>query len=234
MPPPCTAMPARRRSPRELTRFADPPNTTTPGAAAGQSAAVAQATATPAGNSAQTAAATIPQLLSSAATSAAARVGRRTDLPWPLSLVYNTINDFLTMGLPTPTNNWIGLSSTWYSAILKQTLQAYFGVGVGNFGWSIGQQAFNGPLGTTAGAGGALHPVTGICRPRRRWLDFFALGGRPGVGAPGVGEPGVGHQGRPAVGTGELGLGAPGAAEQGATKVMSTNFVDGASGAPGQ
>ena len=50
----------------QLTRFAIrriPP----PRARGGQSAAVAQATATPAGNSAQTIAATIPQLLSSAA-----------------------------------------------------------------------------------------------------------------------------------------------------------------------
>jgi hypothetical protein len=31
-------------------------------------------------------------------------------------------------------------------------------VGIGNFGWSIGQQTFNGPLGTTAGAGGAFIP----------------------------------------------------------------------------
>ena len=142
----------------ELTRFMDPPNTTTPGAAGGQSAAVAQATATPAGNSAQTAAATIPQVLSSAATSQPL-ASAATNLPWPLSLVYNTIHDFLTMGLPTPTNNWLGLSSGQYTAILKQTTGlAYFSNGMASFGWSIGQQAFNGPLGTTAGSGGAFIP----------------------------------------------------------------------------
>src|SRR5262249_58601619 len=44
----------------ELSRFIDPPNTTTPGAVGGQSAAVAQASATPAGDAAQTVSATIP------------------------------------------------------------------------------------------------------------------------------------------------------------------------------
>ena len=73
-------------------------------------------------------------------------------------LICNTIHDFLTMGLPTPTNNWIGLAPGQYTAIIKQTLQAYFAVGIGNFGWSIGQQTFNGPLGTTAGSGGAFIP----------------------------------------------------------------------------
>ena len=51
----------------ELTRFIEPPNTTTPGAVGGQSAAVAQATATPAGNSAQTIASTVTQLIASRA-----------------------------------------------------------------------------------------------------------------------------------------------------------------------
>ena len=73
-------------------------------------------------------------------------------------LVWNTIQDFLTYGLPTPTNNWIGLAPGQYTAYLKQTLQAYFAVGIGNFGWSIGQQTFNGALGTTAGSGGAFIP----------------------------------------------------------------------------
>ena len=100
----------------QLTQFTDPPNTTTPSAAGDQSAAVAQATATPAGSSAQTIAATIPKLLSSAAAPQAAQAvsmsTASTSLPWPLSLIYDTVNDFLTMGLPTPTNNWLGLNSS--------------------------------------------------------------------------------------------------------------------------
>jgi PPE-repeat protein len=141
----------------ELSQFTDPPNTTTPDAAGDQSAAVAQTTATPAGNSAQTTAATVSQLIASVPQA----LQQLSVAPAQITqngLIYNTIHDFLTMGLPTPTNNWLGLAPGQYTAIIKQTLQAYFAVGIGNFGWSIGQQAFNGPLGTTAGAGGAFIP----------------------------------------------------------------------------
>jgi PPE-repeat protein len=212
----------------QLARFMDPPNTTTPGAAGGQSAAVAQANATPAGNSAQTIAATIPQLLSGAATQ---QLGVSPAAITQNGLIYNTIHDFLTMGLPTPTNNWIGLAPGQFTAIVKQTLQAYFGLGIGNFGWSIGQQTFNGPLGTTAGAGGAFIPSPA----------FAALS----AGGWTVAHPGAGLASAhlasanmaSAAKVGQLSVparwfGAPGAAEQGATKVMSTNFVNGASGAP--
>ena len=154
----------------------DPPNTTTPDAAGGQSAAVAQATATPAGNSAQTVASTIPQLLSSAATPQALQPSAAATayLPWPSSLIYNTINNFLTKGLPTPTNNWLGLAPSQYTAILKQTLQAYFGVGLGQL-WvlRIGQQTGQRPGydGRAAAAPGFRHrslppwePVAGLLR----------------------------------------------------------------------
>ena len=216
----------------QLTQFTDPPNTTTPSAAGDQSAAVAQATATPAGNSAQTIAATIPQLLSSAAAPQAAQAvstsTASTSLPWPLSLIYDTVNDFLTMGLPTPTNNWIGLSPTWYNAILKQTLQAYFGLGVGNFGLSIGQQLFNGPLGTTAGAGGAFIPSP----------QFAALG----AGGWTFAHPSAGFASASlssSIKVGGLSVpaswanGAPGAAEQAATKMVGTNLVGSPGAAPG-
>jgi PPE-repeat protein len=142
----------------ELSQFVDPPNTTTADAAGSQSAAVAQASATPAGQSAQTTASAVTQLIASvpqALTHLSLAPAAATDSH---GLIWNTIQDFLTMGLPTPTNNWAGLAPGQYSAILKQTLQAYFAVGIANFGWSIGQQAFNGPLGTTAGAGGAFIP----------------------------------------------------------------------------
>jgi PPE-repeat protein len=214
----------------ELTRFMDPPNTTTPGAAAGQSAAVEQASATPAGNSAQIVGTTIPQLLSSAATQPLASPAA-SNLPWPLSLVYDTIHDFLTMGLPTPTNNWLGLAPGQYTAIIKQTLQAYFGLGIGNFGWSIGQQTFNGPVGTTAGSGGAFIPSPA----------FAALSaGGWGVFHPGAGLASAHLASANLAGAAKVGqlsvpsswFGSAGAAEQGATKAMSTNFVNAASGAP--
>jgi hypothetical protein len=159
-----------------LTRFISPPNTTTPDGEAAQFAAVSQAVSTPAGNSGQTAAAAVTSELVPAATvpQVLQNLGSVVGSVWPFSLIYNTVNDFLLYGLPTPTNNWIGLSTTWYSAILKQTLQAYFGVGIGNFGWSIGQQTFQG-IGTTAGAGGAWYPT-----PQFAGLH---LGGISGVSA---------------------------------------------------
>ena len=65
----------------------------------------------------------------------------------------------MTYGLPTPTNNWIGLSPSQYGVVLKQTTSLWYETNrLANFGWSIGQQTFNGPLGTTAGAGGAFIP----------------------------------------------------------------------------
>jgi PPE-repeat protein len=209
----------------QLAQFSDPPNTTTPAAAGGQSAAVAQATATPAGDSAQTITATIPQLLSGAAAPAqqAAASPAASTLPWPLSLVQDTITNLLTQGLPTPTNNWLGLAPGQYTAIIKQTLQAYFGLGVGNFGWSIGQQTFNGPLGSTAGSGGAWFPTP----------QFSALG------AGGWAAPHAAHGVSATLSSGARigGLsvpvswtGAPGTTEGAATKLVSTSVLGGEPG----
>ncbi len=217
----------------QLTQFADPPNTTTPSAAGDQSAAVAQATATPAGSSAQTIAATIPQLLSSAAAPQAAQAvstsAASTSLPWPLSLIYNTVNDFLTMGLPTPTNNWLGLNSSVYTVVLKQfTGLAYFSNGMASFGMSIGQQLFNGPLGTTAGSDGAFIPSP----------QYAALG----AGGWTFAHPSAGFASASlssSIKVGGLSVpaswanGAPGAAEQAATKVVGTNMVGSPGAAPG-
>ena len=143
----------------ELSRFLDPPSTTTAGAPGGQSAAVAQATATPAGESAQTVAsavtqliASVPQALSQLSTAPAAATTSH-------GLIWNTIENFLTYGLPTPTNNWMGIPANWANPLVKQsTSLAYFSNGMASFGMSIGQQTFNGPLGTTAGSGGAFIP----------------------------------------------------------------------------
>jgi PPE-repeat protein len=170
----------------KLTPFTAAPNTTTPDGEARQFAAVAQATATPAGNSAQTAAqatanataqvtsaAAAPQAVQQVSTAAAA-----SSTNGPFTWLTNAIKDFFTYGLPTPTNNYLGLTPANYSTIIKQTLQAYFGVGIGNFGWSIGQQTFNG-LGTTAGSAGAWYPT-----PQFAGL---ALGHAGGIGAHGGG-----------------------------------------------
>jgi len=111
----------------QLTPFASPPQTTTPNAAANQAGAVSNANST-----------------TSAATA--------TQATGPFALLQNTIEDFLTEGLPTPTNNWIGLAPADYTAIIKQTLQAYFAVGTANFGWSIGQTAYNPPAAAATAA----------------------------------------------------------------------------------
>jgi PPE-repeat protein len=163
----------------QLTPFAPPPETTEPDADSKQFAAVAQAATQPAGNTAQTTANTSSQLTVTAAPQQvvqAAAAPAATDPPGPFSWLTNTITDFLTYGLPTPTNNWLGLAPGQYTAIIKQTLQAYFAVGIANFGWSIGQQTFNG-LGTTAGASGAWFPT-----PQFASLGLGNLGGLGHVG----------------------------------------------------
>lgn len=130
----------------ELRRFSTPPNTTNP---VGADAA------------AQSTAPTIPQLLSSAALPQAAHqlaVAEAAGTSDVLIIADTPIRTVPLLGwLPTPENNWAGLYPGMYTAI-RQTLQAYFGVGIGNFGWSIAQQLQPG-LGTTAGSGGAWYPT---------------------------------------------------------------------------
>jgi len=205
----------------ELSQFTDPPNTTTPAAAGDQSAAVAQATATPAGNSAQTIAGEVTQLVASVPQA----LQQLSVAPAQITqngLIYNTIHDFLTMGLPTPTNNWIGLAPGQYTAIIKQTLQAYFAVGIGNFGWSIGQQTFNGPLGTTAGSGGAFIPSPQFAALGAGGWHWHAAGPTASLSS----ATKIGGLSVPS-----SWLNAPGApvtaGEQAATKLVSANFVNG-------
>jgi PPE-repeat protein len=206
----------------ELSRFVDPPNTTTADAAAGQSAAVAQASATPTGESAQTAASAVSQLIASVPQalqqlSAAAAPAATTQH----GLIWNTIEDFLTYGLPTPTNNWIGLAPSQYTVWLKQTTGlAYFSNGMASFGMSIGQQAFNGPLGTTAGSGGAFIPSP----------QFAALGA--GGWSWHAAAPSASLSSATKIGglsVPSSWLNAPGApvtaGEQAATKLVSANFA---------
>jgi PPE-repeat protein len=150
----------------ELTVFTSPPNTTTPDADASQFASVAQSNATPAGNVAQTTAATLSQLPQSLPQLESTIQGT-----WPFTLIGTTIQDFQEFGLPTPANNWLGLTPAAYTAIIKQTLQAYFGVGVGSFGFQMGQQLTFG-LGTTAGGSGAWYAT-----PQYAGLHLGALGG---------------------------------------------------------
>ncbi|WP_134427845.1 PPE family protein [Mycobacterium ulcerans] len=205
----------------ELPRFAPPPDTTSVNAAGGQSAVVAQAAATPAGDSAQTITATIPQLLSSAGvpglqqlslSSVSSMSPSAASSPTVWQIIQTQVQNFLTYGLPTPDNNYAGLYPGMYNA-LRQTLQAYFGVGIGNSGWSIAQQLTFGPGGTTAGAGGAWYPTpefAALGADTWHWHPMASFASSSKVGGLSV----------PASwGT------TPGAVEQASTKLVSTNFT---------
>ena len=160
----------------QMTPFTAPPQTTTPDGESQQFAAVAQATTQPAGNTAQTAANTTsqvatPQALSATAPQAAQSTGTSAALTTGSSTSLQNV-------LPTPSTWWWQLGPGDYTAIIKQTLQAYFGVGLANFGWSIGQQLTFGPGGATAGAGGAWFPT-----PQFAQLGLGNLGSLGNAGA---------------------------------------------------
>jgi PPE-repeat protein len=131
----------------DLAPVPQAPNTTTPDAETNQALAVTKAVGQPASNSAQTVANTSSQLLTiQAAPAATPQAAATTNPPWWAN--------WLT--IPTPTNPQ-GLSPSFYNT-LRQGLQAYFGVGLGAFGYSIQQQTTFG-LGTTAGGAGAWYPT---------------------------------------------------------------------------
>ena len=131
------------------------------------------------------------------------------------------------MGLPTPTNNWIGLAPRLvHRNHASRPCRPTSGWASDNFGWSIGQQLFNGALGTTAGAGGALFPTPqfaalgaggwhwhGGSRTCAASLSSATKVGGLSVPASWANAPGA----RPAL------------RKQAATKVMSTNLP----GSPG-
>jgi PPE-repeat protein len=188
-----------------LAPFTAAPTTTAPDATTDQALAVAQAQATPAGNAAQNVASVTPQVASTTAAPAAQAPAAATTGP---------------SALITPTTpSWWQLTPANYDTIFKRTLQAYFGVGIANFGWSIGQQLFNpaGSLGTTAGAGGAFIPTP----------QFAALGAA-GWSWHAASVPTASLSSATKIG----GLSVPqswanatGAEEQAATKLVSTNLV---------
>lgn len=154
----------------QLTPYPSPPNTTNQDGTANQGLAVAQAVAEPAGNSGQTAAATTQLTPAATVPNLLQELSTYTATTWPFSMIQNQIQDFLMYGLPTPANNWFGITPGLYNEA-RQFLQAYFGVGIANFGWSIGQQLTFG-AGTTAGAGGALFPT-----PQFAGLHLGAISG---------------------------------------------------------
>jgi PPE-repeat protein len=160
----------------ELTPFASPPNTTTPEAGSDQAAAVAKAVAEPAGNTANTTSQlATPQALSASTTQAVTQASTTTTAsqPGPFTWLQNLIQGFLNSGLPTPTNNYAGLNTGMYGALLKQTTGlGYFSNGMASFWSQLAQQLVSGPGGTTAGAGGAWFPT-----PQFASLGLGNLGG---------------------------------------------------------
>ncbi|ORW91008.1 hypothetical protein AWB92_19330 [Mycobacterium sp. IEC1808] len=181
-----------------LTPYPEPPNTSTPTAAANQSAAVAQATAQPAAQTVLDQIAAIPQALQQLALQ---QVSSYTFTNWPFSMLQQQLQSFLKYGLPTATNDWFGIRnnglafpSSGISPLgneIRQFAQAYFGVGIGNFGWSIGQQLTFGPGGATAGAGGAWFPT-----PQFAGLHLGGIGGLGGAHPAGAVSASAGEAGR--------------------------------------
>ncbi len=193
-----------------------PPNTTSEDALAQQALMQTEANATPAGNVAQNVAAVTPQLTSATVAPAAQAPAAATT--GPFTWLTNLLNGLATDGLPTPTSPWWGVSSSAYNAILKQTTGlAYFSNGMASFGMSIGQQTFNGPLGTTAGSGGAFIPTPQFAALGASGWSFHpaslstaSLSSATKIG--GLSVP-------------QSWANATGAEEQAATKLVSTNLV---------
>ena len=159
----------------QVTPFVQPPQTTNPDGTSNQADAVAKAAATPASQ-----AATVAQnALSSAPTTTAqttAQTAASSALPaattppttfaeWIQTLYQNTIANLGQGG-------WgIGLTggSSGNLNTMRQVLQAYFAVGLGNFGYGLGQQlitpaqatALEQGLGLMPGAPAAIPPIGG-------------------------------------------------------------------------
>ncbi|WP_374021323.1 PPE family protein [Mycobacterium sp. HNNTM2301] len=145
----------------QLAPFAAPPNTTTPDGVAEQALAVSQAAQQPAGNTAQTVASSASQVASAQVVSSAApQVTAASSQPGPFTWLTSAIQNFAQSGLPTPTNNYLGLSPTFYTVMLKQTTGlGYFSNGITAFWSQLAQQLVSGPGGSTAGASGAWYPT---------------------------------------------------------------------------
>src|ERR1700742_3909549 len=158
-----------------VTPFVQPPQTTNPDGTSSQADAVAKAAATPASQAATvaqnalssapptTAQTTAPTAASSALP--AATTPPTTFAEWIQTLYQNTIANLGQGG-------WgIGLTggSSGNLNTMRQVLQAYFAVGLGNFGYGLGQQlitpaqatALEQGLGLMPGAPAAIPPIGG-------------------------------------------------------------------------
>ena len=125
-----------------MTPFVEPPQTTNPDGTSSQADAVAKAAATPAGQAAtvaQNAVSSAPTTTAqTTATTAAANAAAdpTTLIGWLQQLYQNTVTQF-------PNGGWgVGLTGGTSGNLntMRQILQAYFAVGLGNFGYGMGQQ----------------------------------------------------------------------------------------------
>jgi PPE-repeat protein len=166
-----------------VTPFVQPPQTANPDGTSSQADAVAKAAATPASqaatvaqNAASSAPATTTQTTTAATTTAATTAPPNTFIGWLEQLYQNTAATF-------PSGGW-GLGLTGGSSgnlnTMRQVLQAYFAVGLANFGYGLGQQLitpaqatalFNPshvlpaalpPIGGTAGVSGAPFTASSV------------------------------------------------------------------------
>jgi PPE-repeat protein len=129
----------------QVTPFVQPPQTTNDDGTSSQADAVAKAAATPASQAAtvaQNAVSSAPTTTTQTAASSAlptAAAPPNTFIGWLEQLYQNTAATF-------PSGGW-GLGLTGGSSgnlnTMRQVLQAYFAVGLANFGFGLGQQLFN-------------------------------------------------------------------------------------------
>jgi PPE-repeat protein len=156
----------------QVTPFVQPPQTTNPDGTSNQADAVAKAAATPASqaatvaqNAASSAPATSTQTTAATTGLSTAAANPNTFIGWLQQLYTNTAATF-------PSGGWgVGLTggSSGNLNTMRQVLQAYFAVGLGNFGYGLGQQlitpsqatALEQGLGLMPGAAGPLAPIGG-------------------------------------------------------------------------
>jgi PPE-repeat protein len=165
----------------QVTPFVEPPQTTSDNGTSSQADAVAKAAATPASqaatvaqNAVSSAPTTTAQSAATAQTAATTAATPPTTLAeWLQTLYQNTVSQFPTGGL--------GIGMTGGSSgnlnSLRQIFQAYFAVGLGNFGYGIGQQLI------TPAQATALEKGLGFATPFAP--NIPPIGGTAGVsGAP--------------------------------------------------
>jgi PPE-repeat protein len=141
----------------QVTPFVEPPQTTSDDGTSSGSNALANAAATPASQAptvVQNAVSSAPAMTTqtTATTALPATTPPTTLIPWLTQLLQNTISNF-------PSGGWgVGLTSGTSGNLntMRQVLQAYFAVGLANFGFGLGQQTFQPVHGLgTAGVSGA-------------------------------------------------------------------------------